>query len=104
MPAKTFGPSSRIAKADGGGYKAAFYSLDQSGTPFPVTGDSSLEGSTVKYSITACDLTYEGKLSADGNTIVGTSNEGTTSLPLTFTRSTPETAWAIPESQPVIPK
>ncbi len=93
----------KIAKADGGGYKAAFYSLDQSGTPFPVT-KITLEGSTVKYSITACDLTYEGKLSADGNTIVGTSNEGTTSLPLTFTRSTPETAWAIPESQPVIPK
>jgi len=57
----------------------------------------------VKYSITAFDLTYEGKLSADGKTIVGTSNQGTLSLPLTFTRSTPETAWAIPEPPPVIP-
>jgi hypothetical protein len=92
----------KITKAYGGGYKAAFYSLDQSGTPFPVT-KITLEGSTVEYSITAFDLTYEGKLSADGKTIVGTSNQGTTSLPLTFTRSTPETAWAIPESRPVNP-
>jgi hypothetical protein len=89
----------KITKANAGGYKAAFYSLDQSGTPFPVT-KITLEGSTVKYSIPAFDLTYEGKLSGDGKTIVGTSNQGTRSLPLTFTRATPETAWAIPQARP----
>jgi hypothetical protein len=86
----------KIAKANSGGYRAAFYSIDQSATPFPVT-NITLEGNTVKYSIKAFDLTYEGKLSADGKTIVGRSNQGNISLPLTFTRSTPETAWQLPQ-------
>jgi hypothetical protein len=90
----------KIAKANSGGYKAAFYSIDQGATPFPVT-NITLEGNIVKYSIKAFDLTYEGKLSADGKTIVGRSNQGTTSLPLTFTRSTPQTAWELPP--PVTP-
>ena len=93
----------KITKANSGGYKAAFYSIDQGAAPFPVT-NITLEGNTVKYSIKAVDLTYEGKLSADGRTIVGRSHQGTTSLPLTFTRSTPQTAWAIPEPRPVIPQ
>ena len=90
----------KITKANSGGYKAAFYSIDQSDTPFPVT-NLTLEGNIVKYRIRAFDLTYEGKLSADGKTIVGRSSQGTTSLPLTFTRSTPETAWELPP--PVTP-
>ncbi len=86
----------KIAKANSGGYKAALYSIDQSGTPFPVT-TITLEGNTVKYSIKAVDLTYEGKLSADGKTIVGRSIQGAISLPLTFMRSTPQTAWQSPQ-------
>jgi hypothetical protein len=92
----------KIAKANSGGYKAAFYSIDQSDTPFPVT-NLTLEGNTVKYSIKAFVLSYEGKLSADGKMIVGRSSQGTTSLPLTFTRSTPETAWKLPQPPPGIP-
>jgi hypothetical protein len=90
----------RISKANSGGYKAAFYSIDEGATPFPVT-NITVDGNTVKYSIKAFDLTFEGKLSADGKTIVGRSSQGTTSLPLTFTRSTPETAWELPP--PVTP-
>jgi hypothetical protein len=89
----------KIAKANSGGYKASFYSIDQGGIPFPVT-DITLQGNTVKYSIKAFNLRYEGKLSADGKTIVGRSNQGTISLPLTFKRSTPETAWALPAATP----
>jgi hypothetical protein len=89
----------KITKANSGGYKAAFYSIDQGATHFPVT-NITLEGNTVKYIIKAVDITYEGKLSADGKTIVGRSNQGTTSLPLTFTRSTPQTAWTL---RPAIP-
>ena len=92
----------KIAKANSGGYKAAFYSIDQGGAPFPVT-NITLEGNTVKYSIKAFDLSYEGKLSADGKMIMGRSSQGTTSLPLTFTRSTPETAWKLPQPPPGIP-
>jgi hypothetical protein len=89
----------KITKANSGGYIAAFYSIDQAPTPFPVT-NITVEGNTVRYSIKAFDLSYEGKLSADGKTIVGRSNQGTTSLPLTFTRSTPQTAWALPPATP----
>jgi len=57
----------------------------------------------VKYSIAPFDLKYEGKLSADGNTIAGTSTQGGNSLPLTFTRATPETEWSIPKPPPPVP-
>jgi hypothetical protein len=41
----------KISKADGGGYKALFYSIDQGGAPLPVT-KITLEGTTVKMSLT----------------------------------------------------
>ncbi len=89
----------RISKANSGGYKAAFYSIDQGAAPFPVT-NLTVDGNTVRYSIKAFDLTYEGTLSADGKTIVGRSSQGTIALPLTFTRSTPQTAWTLPPPTP----
>ena len=45
---------------------------------------------------------YEGKLSADGNSITGTWSQGSP-LPLNFTKATPATAWAIPEPPAKIP-
>jgi uncharacterized protein (TIGR03435 family) len=92
----------KVTKADSGGYKADFYSIDQGAQPFPVT-KITLDGTTVKYNITAFDLKYEGKLSADGNTIEGSSTQGGNALPLTFTRATPATEWAIPKPPPPIP-
>jgi hypothetical protein len=93
---------SKDDKDDKGAYKALFYSIDQTGTPFSTT-TMTLDGSAVKYSIKQFDLTYEGKLSADGKTIAGTSTQGTNAIPLTLTRTTPETEWSIPEPPPVIP-
>jgi uncharacterized protein (TIGR03435 family) len=92
----------KVSKADGGGYKGDFYSIDQAPQPFPLT-KITLEGSTVKYSLTAFDLKYEGKMSADGKTIEGTSTQGTNVLPLLFTRATPETEWSIPTPPPPVP-
>jgi hypothetical protein len=89
----------KITKANSGGYKATFYSIDQGAAPFPVT-NITVDGNTVRYSIKAVGLTYEGKLSADRRAIVGRSHQGTTSLPLTFTRSTPQTAWTLPPATP----
>jgi uncharacterized protein (TIGR03435 family) len=57
----------------------------------------------VKYSLTAFDLKFEGKLSADGKTIEGTSTQGANVLPLVFTRATPETEWSIPKPPPPVP-
>jgi uncharacterized protein (TIGR03435 family) len=85
----------KISNADGGGYKAVAYSIDQGGAPIPVA-KTTLEGGTVKMAVTAIGGTYEGKLSADGRSIVGNWSQGPNPLPLTYTRATPETEWTIP--------
>jgi uncharacterized protein (TIGR03435 family) len=92
----------KVTKTDAGGYKADFYSIDQNPSPVPVS-TITLDGSTVKYAITTFDLKYEGKLSADGKTIEGSSTQGGNTLPLSFTRATPETEWAIPTPPPPVP-
>jgi uncharacterized protein (TIGR03435 family) len=46
--------------------------------------------------------TFEGKLSADGNAIAGTWSQGPGKIPLSLTRATNETAWAIPEPPPLV--
>lgn len=92
----------KITKADDGTYKAINYSLDQGGMPIPVK-TVTLDGTTVKMSVTAVEGTYEGKLSPDGKTIIGNWSQGPNPLPLTLTRATPETEWAIPKPPPPIP-
>ncbi len=92
----------KISKADGGGYKAVFYSIDQGGDGLPVT-KMTVDGSTVKMTLTMISGTYEGKLSADGKTIDGNWSQGPTPLPLNFVRATPETEWTIPPPAPKLP-
>ncbi len=92
----------KITKSDGGGYKAVFYSIDQGGDGLPVTKITS-DGSTVKMSLTAIGGGYEGKLSPDGKSIVGTWTQGSSSLPLNLTRATPATEWTIPPPTPKLP-
>ena len=92
----------KISKADGGGYKAVFYSIDQGGDGIPVT-KITLEGTTVKMSLTAIGGTYEGKLSSDGKSIVGSWSQGPNPLPLNLARATPETEWTIPAPTPKLP-
>ena len=65
----------KISKADDGGYKAVFYSIDQGGDGLPVS-KITLDGTTVKMSLTMIGGTYEGKLSPDGKTITGTWTQG----------------------------
>ncbi len=92
----------KISKADAGGYKAEFYSIDQGGNPMPVT-KTTLDGANVKMSLTLIGGTYEGKLSPDGKTITGTWSQGPNPLPLVLTRATPETEWTIPPPTPRAP-
>jgi uncharacterized protein (TIGR03435 family) len=91
----------KISKADGGGYKAENYSIDQGGQPIPVD-KITLDGSTFKMSVKIIGGSYEGKLSADGKSIDGNWTQGSP-LPLNFERTTPETEWAIPKPPPPIP-
>jgi uncharacterized protein (TIGR03435 family) len=92
----------KATKAADGSYKADFYSIDQGGQPIPVT-KITLDGATVKMSLTMIGGTYEGKLSGDGKTIEGTWTQGSNPLPLIFARTTPATEWAIPKPPPPIP-
>jgi uncharacterized protein (TIGR03435 family) len=89
----------KITSADGGGYKADFYLPDQSGDAIPTK--ITMDGNTVKMTLPFG--TYEGKLNGDGKTITGTWSQGTSLLPLNFTRTTPETEWTIPPPTPKIP-
>ncbi len=78
--------------------KAEFYSIDQKSPAIPAA--FTLEGSTVKMTIAAVGGKYEGKLSADGNSITGSWTQGGPPMTLNLVRATPETAWTIPEPPP----
>lgn len=78
--------------------KAVTYSIDQGGQPIPVSAITK-DGSTIKMTVAAINGSYEGKLSADANSITGTWTQGMP-LPLNLTRATAETAWTIPEPPP----
>ncbi len=86
----------KISKADDGTYKAVFYSIDQGGMPIAVT-KTTLDGVNVKMTIAMISGTFEGKMSPDGKTIEGSWKQGDNPIPLTLARTTPDTAWAIPE-------
>jgi hypothetical protein len=86
----------KISKTDAGALKAVSYSIDQGGQSVPVATINFQDG-VLKFTITLVDRRYEGKMSADGKSIVGTWMEGTTPIPLLLERTTPDTAWAIPE-------
>jgi hypothetical protein len=88
----------RVTKTDKGS-AAKMYSIDQGAMPFSATSITT-DGATVKYAVDMIGGNYEGKLSADGNSIVGTWTQGANPLPLTFVRATKETAWEIPAPPP----
>jgi uncharacterized protein (TIGR03435 family) len=80
--------------------KATLYSIDQK-AQIPFT-TATKDGSTIKMAIAGLGG-YEGKLSADGNSITGTFTQGAP-IPLNLTRATPETAWTIPDPPPPTPR
>jgi uncharacterized protein (TIGR03435 family) len=78
--------------------KAVSYAVDMPGQVVPA-GTITQSGSTIKMTFPQVNGSYEGKLSADGNTMTGTFNQGQP-LPLILVRATPDTAWTIPEPPP----
>jgi uncharacterized protein (TIGR03435 family) len=77
--------------------QATLYTVDQPSPPIAAT--ITRDGSTVKITIPGLNGKYEGKLTGDGNSMAGTWTQGA-ALALNLARSTPETAWAIPEPPP----
>jgi non-heme chloroperoxidase len=84
----------QVIHGDGGAFKAKIYSIDQG-----FTGDwvdsISVHDSTVQFAVGMLQLSYYGKLSADGKTITGTWKQGG-STPFTFQKTTPAAAWPLP--------
>ena len=77
--------------------KATLNTVDQPSPPIATT--ITQDGSTIKMTIPAANGKYEGKLSADGNSIAGTWTQGAP-VALNLARATPETAWEIPGPPP----
>jgi uncharacterized protein (TIGR03435 family) len=88
----------RISTTDADSLKAEMFSIDQGAQSIPATTVTQ-SGSTLKMTISAINGSYEGKLSPDGSTLTGTWTQGAPA-PLTLVKSTPETAWTIPEPLP----
>lgn len=88
---KAAAESEKCAPAKRDAWKAVLYSIDQGPDAIPVSSIS-LQDSTLKLVLKAISGTYEGKLSADGQSIKGVWIQG---LPATldFQRATKETAW-----------
>ena len=89
----------KIVKQPNGSYQSSFFSIDQGGQPIPVK-QTTLDSSDVRLIVEVIDGVFTGKLSPDGGTIAGEWKQGDHSLPLTFVRATPATAWTIPEPPP----
>ena len=90
----------QIAKTDKGWGGKIFLFGDDGARPFDVASIS-LDGETFKFQVPVIGGSYQGTLSADGNSIVGTlTGGGPNPAPLTFIRATKETAWEIPAPPP----
>lgn len=83
-----------IANADGGALRATMHSIDQGGQAIAAT--VAVQGPTMRIAVAAVGGTFEGRLSADGMSIIGALSQGGGSLPLTLVRATRDTAWPIP--------
>jgi uncharacterized protein (TIGR03435 family) len=79
--------------------KALAYSIDRNPQPIPANAITR-DGPAVNISFSPIAAGYQGKLSADGNSIAGTWRQDSLSVPLKLIRPTPETAWSIPEPPP----
>jgi pimeloyl-ACP methyl ester carboxylesterase len=69
----------------GTGFGATFKSIDQGGATFPASRVT-VNGQKVTVAVTSLRASFEGELSADGNTLTGTWTQGGGKLPLTLHR------------------
>jgi uncharacterized protein (TIGR03435 family) len=91
-----------ISNADNGGLRGMLHSIDQGGQGIPANSVTLL-GNTLRVSIEVMSAAYEGTLNANGTSVAGTFTQAGKSLPLTLTRTTPETAWTIPAPPAAMP-
>lgn len=91
----------KISKDAKGGYEAELTNADEGGSMPGTT--LTLQHDAITMSSAAMGTFFEGKVSADGKTIDGQWKLAQNPLPLTLTKATPETAWAIAPRPAAIP-
>lgn len=89
----------RVTRTDGS-LAGVMFLLDAN-AQMPVS-NISLKGTAAKMSIAG--MTYEGTLSADGDSLAGKLIMGPNSMPMPLKRATPETAWELPKPRAVLAK
>jgi uncharacterized protein (TIGR03435 family) len=86
----------KIAKDEKGALSATLYSLDQAEMAGMLGGSVRFQEGKLRFVNDFPGLTYEGTMSADGNSMSGTMTYAKRSLPLALQRTKPEAEWAIP--------
>jgi non-heme chloroperoxidase len=84
----------QVTHDDSGELKAKIYSIDQ-GPEGDWVDSITVQDPTVRFVVGMIQLSYEGKLSPDGNSITGTWTQGSR-VPFNFQKSTKATAWPMP--------
>lgn len=85
-----------VIAGEGNALKATMHSIDQGTQGIPVN-TITLQGNTLRMSVSVIGGTFEGTLSPDGTTIAGNWSQGGGALSLTLRKATPDTAWKLPE-------
>lgn len=80
----------KFVKADNGAPRGFIYLIDQDASGLPLL---SVSFAAPNLSIAIGNLSYRGKLSADGKSITGTWIRGDQTYPLTFVLANPDTLW-----------
>ena len=89
----------KISKDSSAGWQGVVYSLDSDmAYEGRATTQMSLQGQELHFAVAPTDSSYQGKLSADGMTIVGTWTQSGTAYPLNLVRVTGDAAWEIPKA------
>ncbi len=92
----------KLSKADSGGWKAVFYSIDQGPQPIAATSVT-VQGLNFNFAITPMEWTYAGTLNSDRTTITGNATQHGQSHVLNFEHVSAENTWAIPEPPKAMP-
>jgi uncharacterized protein (TIGR03435 family) len=82
------------------------YNIDDAYRPYEGrnTTQMSVEGGVVRFAIAPIEVMYEGKLSADGASIVGQWTQEGRAHPLNLARAEGDAAWAVPEEDKAMAK
>jgi uncharacterized protein (TIGR03435 family) len=81
--------------SEGGTLRGVFYSIDQGSQGIAAT--PTFQSGTMRIAVAAINGTFEGRLGADGTSMIGAWSQGAGSAPLTLARASGDNAWPLPK-------